>query len=119
MERVPEAEDMPDVVRTYARSRFFLRLRFLNYLRKEDLAEKRAQRRADKRVAEAATAEALAGIPTTAGAVAGTSSAVAGTSSAAAGTSSSAAGTSSAAAGPVPKRARKQRGAMTGSSVAR
>merc|ERR1712117_795165 len=106
MERVPEAKDMPDVVRAYARSRFFLRLRYLNYLRKEDLAEKRAQRRADKRAVEAATAEALAGIPTTAGAVAGSSSTAAGTSSAAAGPSSSAAGTSS---GPVPKRARKQR----------
>ena len=52
--RVPEAKNMPDVVRTYARSRFFLRLRHLNFLRKERLAEKKRERMAKKRAKQAA-----------------------------------------------------------------
>ena len=52
--RVPEAKNMPDVVRTYARSRFFLRLRHLNFLRKERLAEKKKERMAKKRAKQAA-----------------------------------------------------------------
>ena len=54
--RVPEAKNMPDVVRTYARSRFFLRLRHLNFLRKERLAEKKKERMAKKRAKQAAAA---------------------------------------------------------------
>ena len=56
MARVPEAQQWPDVVKTYARSRFFLRLRYLNFLRKEALAEARAKKR--KAEAEAAATEA-------------------------------------------------------------
>ena len=52
--RVQEAKNMPDLVRTYARSRFFLRLRHLNFLRKERLAEKKKERMAKKRAKQAA-----------------------------------------------------------------
>ena len=46
------------MVKTYARSRFFLRLRYLNFLRKEALAEARAKKRKAEAEALAATAEA-------------------------------------------------------------